>query len=56
LLISSELEEIIEGSDQVVVLRDGTTVAEFSHEKLSQDAVITAMAHGQTHVDEGEAS
>jgi ribose transport system ATP-binding protein len=47
LLISSELEEIVEGSDHVVVLRDGTSVAEFSRKELSQDAILTAMAHGQ---------
>jgi monosaccharide-transporting ATPase len=55
LLISSELEEIVEGSDHVVVLRDGTTVAELSHEGLSQDAILTAMAHGQS-AGTGEAS
>lgn len=48
LLISSELEEIIEGSDHVVVLRDGTTVAQLSREGLNQDAILTAMAHGET--------
>jgi monosaccharide-transporting ATPase len=56
LLISSELEEIVEGSDHVVVLRDGTTVAEFSREGLTQDAILTAMAHGQAHPGTGEAS
>ena len=56
LLISSELEEIVEGSDHVVVLRDGTSVAEFSHENLSQDAILTAMAHGQEAPGAGEAS
>lgn len=56
LLISSELEEIIEGSDRVVVLRDGKTVAEFSREQLSQDVILATMAHGQTHAGEGEAS
>jgi galactofuranose transport system ATP-binding protein len=55
LLISSELEEIIEGSDHVVVLRDGTTVAELPRESLSQDAIITAMAHGE-HGEHGEYS
>lgn len=59
LLISSELEEIIEGSDHVVVLRDGTTVAEFSRDGLSQNAILTAMAQGGqggTQIGEGEAS
>ena len=46
LMISSETEEIIEGSDRVVVLRDGRTVAEFDREDINQDALIGAMAHG----------
>jgi monosaccharide-transporting ATPase len=46
LMISSETEEIIEGSDRVTVLRDGRTVAEFGHDEITQDALITAMAHG----------
>jgi ribose transport system ATP-binding protein len=56
LLISSELEEIMEGSDHVVVLRDGTTVANFARQDLSQDAILSAMAHGQEHSNEGEVS
>jgi ribose transport system ATP-binding protein len=56
LLISSELEEIIEGSDHVVVLRDGTTVAKLPREEISQDAILTAMAHGETQPATGEAS
>jgi len=55
LLISSELEEIIEGSDHVVVLRDGATVAEFSRAEISQDVLLAAMAHSQEHTGEGEA-
>ena len=46
LLISSELEEISEGADRVVVLREGHAVAEFSHEQASQDALVHAMAQG----------
>ncbi len=56
LLISSELEEITEGSDHVVVLRDGATVAELSRADISQDAILTAMAHGEAHSGTGEAS
>jgi ribose transport system ATP-binding protein len=44
LMISSELEELVEGSARVVVMRDGRTVAELSHDQLSQDAIIQAMA------------
>ena len=46
LMISSEIEEIIEGSDRVVVLRDGRTVAQLDREAINQDAIMSAMAHG----------
>ncbi len=46
LLISSELEELTEGGDRVVVLRDGRTVAELPREAATQDAIMAAMAHG----------
>jgi galactofuranose transport system ATP-binding protein len=46
LMISSELEEIIEGADRVVVMRDGHSVAELKRDEISQDAIMTAMAHG----------
>lgn len=44
LMISSELEELVEGSDRVVVMRDGELVAEIPREQISQDAIINAMA------------
>ena len=47
LMISSELEEVIEGSDRVFVLREGRNAAEFSHEQINEAAVISAMAHGE---------
>ncbi|PYE51938.1 sugar ABC transporter ATP-binding protein [Deinococcus yavapaiensis] len=47
LMISSELEELAEGCDRVVVLRDGQSVAELPRATLSQDAIMAAMAHGQ---------
>jgi len=46
LMISSELEELTEGCDRVVVLRDGKTVAELPHTEVSQDAIMAVMAHG----------
>jgi monosaccharide-transporting ATPase len=46
LMISSELEELVEGSDRVVVLRDGRTVAELPHEAITEDAIMSAMAEG----------
>ena len=46
LMISSEIEELTEGSDRVVVLRDGRTVAQLDHQEINQDAIMSAMAHG----------
>jgi len=46
LMISSEIEELTEGSDRVVVLRDGRTVAELPRHAINQDAILRAMAHG----------
>ncbi|MFL5801478.1 MAG: sugar ABC transporter ATP-binding protein [Roseiflexaceae bacterium] len=48
LMISSELEELTEGSDRVVVLRDGRSVAELPRADISSDAIMAAMAHGDT--------
>ncbi|HEY0049364.1 MAG TPA: sugar ABC transporter ATP-binding protein [Pyrinomonadaceae bacterium] len=44
LMISSELEELVEGSSRVVVMRDGELVAELRRDQISQDAIINAMA------------
>ena len=46
LMISSELEELVEGSSRVVVMRDGELVAELKKMEISQDAIINAMAEG----------
>jgi monosaccharide-transporting ATPase len=57
LMISSELEEVLEGSDRVFVLREGRSVAEFSHAEATESAVMTAMAHGDNDlIPEGSAS
>ncbi len=44
LMISSELEEIVEGSERVLVMRDGHVAAELTGEAISQDAILQAMA------------
>lgn len=44
LMISSELEELVEGSDRVVVMRDGKLSAELRGKQISQDSIINAMA------------
>lgn len=46
LMISSELEEIIEGADRVFVLREGRTVAQMDKEQMTENSVMRAMAHG----------
>jgi ribose transport system ATP-binding protein len=45
LMISSELEEIVEGADRVFVLSDGRTVADLTHEQATAPAIMAAMAH-----------
>ncbi|HEX9337598.1 MAG TPA: ATP-binding cassette domain-containing protein, partial [Pseudonocardiaceae bacterium] len=44
LLISSELEELIEGSDRVVVLREGSVVAELSGADVTERHLMHALA------------
>lgn len=46
LMISSELEEIVEGANRVFVLREGRTVAELNHRNITEGDVMHAMAHG----------
>ncbi len=46
LMISSEIEEILEGADQVVVMRDGVSVAKMDHAEVTQDTLLAMMAHG----------
>lgn len=46
LMISSDLEELIEGCHRVTVLRDGRTVAHLSEKELNEESILSAMAHG----------
>jgi ribose transport system ATP-binding protein len=55
LMISSELEELVEGSSRVVVIRDGRRAAELRGAEISQDSIIRAMAEDNTG-DVGDAS
>ena len=45
-MITSEIEELTEGSDRVFVMRDGTSVAELEDAEITQAAIMKAMAHG----------
>ncbi len=56
LMISSELEELVEGSTRVVVLRDGRDVAVLEGDRISQQEIIHAMAEEVTSVAGGVAS
>ncbi|MEV5610678.1 sugar ABC transporter ATP-binding protein [Streptomyces sp. NPDC052225] len=44
LLISSDMEELIEGSDRVVVLKDGALVAELTGDAVTEDRLMRAIA------------
>ncbi|AEG92858.1 candidate Ribose/xylose/arabinose/galactoside ABC type transport systems, ATP-binding component with duplicated domains [Ramlibacter tataouinensis TTB310] len=46
LMIASELEELVGASDRAVVLRDGHTVAELQGDALTEENLMSAMAHG----------
>ncbi|GAA1885818.1 sugar ABC transporter ATP-binding protein [Streptomyces durmitorensis] len=44
LLISSDMEELIEGSDRVIVLKDGTVIEELTGPQVTEDALMRAIA------------
>ncbi|MEV6833826.1 sugar ABC transporter ATP-binding protein [Streptomyces sp. NPDC051133] len=44
LLISSDLEELIEGSDRVVVLKDGHVVGHLADEEVTEEALLDTLA------------
>ena len=43
-LISSELEEVVEGADRVVVLRDGAVVGKLRGDEITEDGVLDLIA------------
>jgi ribose transport system ATP-binding protein len=47
-LVSSDLEELVEGADRVVVLREGAQVAELRGDQVTANAVMAAIAEGST--------
>ena len=50
-LISSELEEVVEGSDTIVVLRDGAVVGRLLPGEVSQDGVMSLIASAATETE-----
>jgi galactofuranose transport system ATP-binding protein len=56
LMISSEIEEILDAADRIIVLSDGRTSASFTRQEASEDGIMHAMAHDPAAaVDMGEA-
>jgi galactofuranose transport system ATP-binding protein len=54
ILISSELEEITEGSDRVVALRDGSVVGLLSEDEITEGNLMALLAHGEDSGDGGQ--
>ncbi len=52
LMISSELEEVVEAASRIFVLRDGRTAAELQGDAVNEHSVMTAMAHGHDNARE----
>ncbi|WP_431899971.1 sugar ABC transporter ATP-binding protein [Nonomuraea sp. bgisy101] len=44
LLISSDLEELVEGADRILVLREGTVVGELSGDDVTEEKIMAAIA------------
>ena len=44
LYISSELDELVNNCDRVLVMRDGRQAGELTGTELSRDAILTAIA------------
>ncbi|WP_051839538.1 sugar ABC transporter ATP-binding protein [Streptomyces sp. NRRL F-5126] len=53
LLISSDLEELIEGSDRVVVLKDGRVVGHLTGDEVGEEQLMTALAAADPQADAG---
>ena len=45
LLISSDLPEILEMCDRILVISDGALVGEFSRETATQESIMAAAVH-----------
>jgi ribose transport system ATP-binding protein len=54
LLISSELEEVVEGSDAVVVLKDGVVVGTLQGDEIGEERIMELIAEA-ARTDKGDA-
>lgn len=52
ILISSELEDVIEGSNRVFVLKEGSIVGELRGDEIGENAVMHLIAHGRSETEE----
>jgi ribose transport system ATP-binding protein len=48
-LISSDVEELVEGADRVVVLRAGAVTGELSGDEVTEPALLSALARDSAH-------
>jgi ribose transport system ATP-binding protein len=55
IMISSELEEVVEGSDRVVVLKNGSVVGTLSGDDISEENLMETLAEGGSS-ENGEAA
>lgn len=55
IMVSSELEEVLEGSDQVVVLRNGAVAGMLSGDDITEENLMGMLAEGRSSED-GEAA
>jgi ribose transport system ATP-binding protein len=44
ILISSDIEEVVEGSDRIIVLRDGVVIGELAGYEVDEDRVVALLA------------
>ena len=55
-LISSELEEVVEGADRIIVLRDGGVVGTLSGAEVTQDGVLGMIAAAAQRAEDEESA
>ena len=46
LMVSSELDDLIDHCQRIVVMCEGRSVAEFEGDQINEDSILAAMAHG----------
>lgn len=50
ILISSEFEELVEGADRIVVLNEGRSLRELTNPGVTENALVSALAHSSGNV------